>query len=83
MYRKQNKNGIPHDQTGFFEGRFTGKNTRLVYDILQYTDENSIPELLLLFDFEKKLLIHYFGSLYKVVEDTLSFSLFFIKRLVV
>ena len=41
------------DQTGFISGRYIGDNIRLVYDILQYTEEQDIPGLLLLIDFEK------------------------------
>lgn len=44
---------IHKDQTGFIEGRFIGENTRLIYDLMQYTEENNIPGLLLLIDFEK------------------------------
>lgn len=44
---------ISPDQTGFIEGRFIGENTRLVYDMLQYTEDQNIPGLLLLIDFEK------------------------------
>ena len=44
---------ISTDQTGFMEGRYIGENTRLLYDIMQYTEEQHIPGLLLLIDFEK------------------------------
>ena len=44
---------ISTDQTGFIEGRFIGENTRLVYDLLQYTEEEHKSGLLLLIDFEK------------------------------
>ena len=45
---------IIHDnQKGFLKGRFIGENTRLLYDLLQYTEEHNIPGLLLLIDFEK------------------------------
>lgn len=44
---------ISKDQTGFLKGRYIGENTRLVYDLLKYTEENDIPGLLLLIDFEK------------------------------
>ena len=44
---------IDLDQTGFISGRFIGENIRLIYDILQYTEEKDIPGLLLLIDFEK------------------------------
>ena len=44
---------IENDQTGFVSGRFIGENTRLVYDIMKYTEDKNIPGLLLLIDFEK------------------------------
>ena len=44
---------ISSDQTGFISGRYIGENTRLIYDIMNYTDEFNIPGLLLIIDFEK------------------------------
>jgi hypothetical protein len=46
---------ISHDQTGFIPNRCTciGENTRLIYDIMHYTEEKNIPSLLSLNDFEK------------------------------
>ena len=44
---------IKSDQTGFIKGRYIGENIRLIYDILHYTEENNIPGILLLIDFEK------------------------------
>ena len=44
---------INDDQTGFISGRFIGENTRRLYDLFNYTEENDIPGLLLLIDFEK------------------------------
>ena len=44
---------ISSDQTGFVPGRYIGENTRLVYDIMQFADENDIPGVLLMIDFEK------------------------------
>ena len=44
---------ISTEQTVFIEGRFIGENTRLMYDLLQFTEEQNIPGLLLLIDFEK------------------------------
>ena len=44
---------INKDQTGFLKGRYTGENTRLIYDLMNYTEQNNIPGLLLLIDFEK------------------------------
>ena len=56
---------VNNDQTGFIKGSYMGDNTRLLYDIMSYTDCNQIPGLLMLIDFEKAF-------------DTLSFS--FIKQ---
>ena len=44
---------INRDQTGFLKGRFTGENIRLIYDLINYTEVNQIPGLLMLIDFEK------------------------------
>ena len=44
---------ISSGQTGFVPGRYIGENTRLVYDIMQFADENDIPGVLLMIDFEK------------------------------
>lgn len=44
---------ISHDQTGFISGRYIGENTRFIYDILKYVDDEDIPGLLLIVDFEK------------------------------
>lgn len=44
---------VSEDQTGFISGRYIGENTRLIYDIMQYTDLQNIPGLLLMIDFEK------------------------------
>ena len=39
-------------------GRFIGKNIRLLYDIMMYTDINDIPGLLILIDFEQALTLY-------------------------
>lgn len=44
---------VDSDQTGFISGRYIGENVRLIYDIMQYTEEHDVPGLLLLIDFEK------------------------------
>ena len=46
-------NNIYSDQAGFINGRCISENTRLLYDIIHYTEKRNIPELLLLIDFEK------------------------------
>jgi hypothetical protein len=33
--------------------RFMGENTRLLYDLMHYLEENDLDELLLLVDFEE------------------------------
>ena len=44
---------IHTDQTGFIAGRYIGENIRLIYDIMQNTEQNNVPGLLLSVDFEK------------------------------
>ena len=44
---------IHEDQSGFISGRYIGENIRNIYDILDYTEKQKIPGLLLLIDFEK------------------------------
>ena len=47
-------NSIIHaDQTGFIPSRCIGENIRLIYDILWEAEQNQIPGLLLLIDFEQ------------------------------
>ena len=59
---------IHADQTGFIAGRYIGENARLVYDIMHFTEENNIPGLLLLIDFEKAFDSVFWSFLYKVLE---------------
>ena len=47
------QNLISHTQTGFIKGRYIGESTRLVYDIMEYVENNKKPGLLMLIDFEK------------------------------
>ena len=44
---------IHHDQKGFMSGRFLGENIRMIYDIITYAENEQIPGLLMLVDFEK------------------------------
>ena len=44
---------INNDQTGFLKGRFIGENIRLIDGIINHTESNKIPGLLLFLDFEK------------------------------
>ena len=44
---------INNDQTGFLKDRFIGENIRLIDSIINYTNTEQIPGLLLFIDFEK------------------------------
>jgi len=41
------------DQTGFMKDRFIGQNVRLLYDLLEQTELENIPGILLQLDFRK------------------------------
>ena len=45
------------EQTGYIPGRYIGENTRLIYDIMQYTEDTDIPRVLMMIDFEKHLIL--------------------------
>ena len=47
------KDLIPPTQTGFVDGRFIGDTTRLIYDLIDVTNNKNITGLLMLIDFEK------------------------------
>ena len=44
---------IDSSQTGFIKGRYIGENIRLLFDIIEYTEEDNIPGILFFTDFEK------------------------------
>ena len=44
---------LSSDQTGFLSGRYIGENTRLIYDLMNYVEEDILPGLLLIVDFKK------------------------------
>ena len=44
---------IWESQCGFMQGRYIGEVTRLIYDIMNYTEKNKIDGLLMLIDSEK------------------------------
>ena len=46
-------NIIHHNQTRYVKDRFIGETIRSIYDIMDYTVEESIPGLLIFIDFEK------------------------------
>ena len=60
---------ISQDQTGFVKGRYIGETTRLIYDIMHYTEVKELDGLLMLIDFEKA-----FDSIsWKFMYNTLTF----------
>ena len=44
---------INPDQTGYVKGRYIGKNVRLIYDLLQYTDKLNKKGIAIFLDFKK------------------------------
>ena len=44
---------VSRTQTGFISGRYIGENIRLVYDLIHYTENENIPGMIMLVDFEK------------------------------
>ena len=44
---------ISQSQSGFSKGRRISESTRLIYDLMYYTEKKQIPGLLMLIDFEK------------------------------
>ena len=46
-------NLIDNDQKGYLKGRFDRENIRLVNDLLEYTDNESIEGIMLSLDFRK------------------------------
>ena len=44
---------INDDQTGCLKGRFIGKNIRTIIDVIDFTNYNQIPGLMVMLDFEK------------------------------
>ena len=59
---------IHEDQTGFMKGRFIGENTRLLYDLMQYTLKHKMSGMLLLVDFEKAFDSISWSYVYNVLE---------------
>ena len=60
---------ISETQQGFIKGRYIGECTRLIFDLIEKVEEEDIPGLLLLLDFEKA-----FDTLeWSFIEKTLEF----------
>ena len=60
---------ISQGQSGFIKGRRIGESTRLIYDLVYYTEEKRIPGLLMLIDFEKAFDSVSWKFLYKVLKS--------------
>ena len=58
---------ISQSQTGFIKGRFIGESTRLVYDVMNYTEFKKIKGLLMFIDFEKAFDSVSWKFMYKVL----------------
>lgn len=59
---------ISNTQSGFIKGRFKGENIRFIYDLMDYSELNNIPGLLMLIDFEKAFDSISWSFIYKVLE---------------
>ena len=46
-------NIINNSQTGFLKGRYIGENIRILFELLDYVEENEIPGMVFFSDFEK------------------------------
>ena len=58
---------ISQSQTGFIKGRFIGESSRLVYDVMNYTEVKKIKGLLMFIDFEKAFDSVSWKFMYKVL----------------
>lgn len=59
---------INNDQTGFIKGRTIVENVRIIYDVMKFTEEHTIPGMLLLIDFEKAFDSLSWNFLYKCLK---------------
>ena len=69
---------IDETQCGFVQGRYIGECTRLVYDVLSYTEDMQIPGMLVLLDFQKAFDSISWTFIYKTL-SFLGFSQNFLK----
>ena len=63
------QNIISEHQSGFIPGRCIGDCTRLIYDLMFYTEKHNIPGLLMQIDFEKAFDSVYWKFLYIALES--------------
>ena len=60
---------LNEDQSGIMAGRFIGESTRTIYDVMQLAEEQNIPGLLLLIDFEKAFDTVSWSFIHKMLTD--------------
>ena len=60
---------IDNTQTGFIKGRYIGEGTRIIYDLMNYTERKNIDGLLMLIDFEKAFDSISWKFLYQVLKN--------------
>ena len=44
---------IHHNQTGFIKYRYIGETVRSIFDIMEFTLKENIPEIMIFLDFQK------------------------------
>ena len=59
---------ISQTQKGVLKGRYIGECTRLIFDLIEKMEEDDIPGLLVLLDFEKALDTVQWSFLYKTLQ---------------
>ena len=59
---------IDTSQSGFVPGRYIGECTRLIYDIMKFTEDSNVPGMLLSIDFEKAFDSISWSFIYKILE---------------
>ena len=59
---------IDTSQSGFVPGRYIGECTRLIYDIMKFTEDSNVPGMLVSIDFEKAFDSISWSFIYKTLE---------------
>jgi hypothetical protein len=69
---------ISQTQKVFLKGRYIGECTKLIFDLIEKIEEDDILGLLVLLDFEKKLLIQWNGLFYMKLYNLLVLGSLFV-----
>ena len=59
---------IHHDQTGYVKDRYIGETVRSIFDIMEFTDSQNIPGILIFIDFKKAFDTLEWNSLFNCLE---------------